>query len=206
MTTRIIICRHGNTFDKGDVVTRVGGRTDLALSTSGQAQAERLRGVFHPNNSPYNFTRAFSSNLRRTRETGLKVLENAHPARLLTRDFLKEIDYGIDENRPETEVVERLGQDVLNDWDQKAIVPDGWDVNPKQIRADWRKFLIEMVQSPGDVLVVTSNGIARFCLNAVDAITCAEPPLKLATAAYGIIVCENEKIILQSWNLRPPEL
>ncbi|MFZ4686424.1 MAG: histidine phosphatase family protein [Hyphomonadaceae bacterium] len=39
MQTRIFIVRHGNTFDKGDVVTRVGGRTDLPLSTSGSAQA-----------------------------------------------------------------------------------------------------------------------------------------------------------------------
>ena len=32
---RVIICRHGNTFDKGDLVRRVGARTDLALSKSG---------------------------------------------------------------------------------------------------------------------------------------------------------------------------
>ncbi|HAO37083.1 MAG TPA: histidine phosphatase family protein, partial [Hyphomonas sp.] len=36
---RLIIVRHGNTFDKGDTVTRVGGRTDLPLSASGLAQA-----------------------------------------------------------------------------------------------------------------------------------------------------------------------
>ena len=38
----IYIVRHGNTFDKGDVVTRVGARTDLGLSSSGQTQAEAL--------------------------------------------------------------------------------------------------------------------------------------------------------------------
>ena len=40
--TDIYIVRHGNTFDKGDVVTRVGARTDLPLSRSGFAQAEAL--------------------------------------------------------------------------------------------------------------------------------------------------------------------
>ena len=29
MTTRLIIARHGNTFEKGQTPTRVGGRTDL---------------------------------------------------------------------------------------------------------------------------------------------------------------------------------
>lgn len=46
MTARLIIVRHGNTFDKGDVVTRVGGRTDIPLSVSGRAQAESLAGHF----------------------------------------------------------------------------------------------------------------------------------------------------------------
>ena len=27
---KLVILRHGNTFDKDDVVTRVGGRTDFA--------------------------------------------------------------------------------------------------------------------------------------------------------------------------------
>ncbi len=31
MTTKIIITRHGHTFAKGDVITRVGARTDLDL-------------------------------------------------------------------------------------------------------------------------------------------------------------------------------
>ena len=202
MTTRIIICRHGNTFDKGDIITRVGAHTDLPLSTSGQAQAEKLHQFFHPANSPYRFKRAFCSDLRRTRETGLKILTDTHAASLSERGFLKEIDYGIDENRPEEEVVARLGRQSIVDWDTKALVPDGWKVDPDQIRADWRAFLEEMAKTPGDVLVVTSNGIARFCLNVVDHIACEEPPLKLATAAFGIITCNSEGFTIEGWNLK----
>ena len=43
---RLFVVRHGNTFDTGDVVTRVGGRTDLPLSKSGKAQAEKLAAHF----------------------------------------------------------------------------------------------------------------------------------------------------------------
>ncbi len=199
MTTRIIICRHGNTFDKGDVVTRVGARTDLPLSLSGQVQAERLRAFFHPDDSPYKFERAFCSDLRRTRETALIILGNAHPATLTERDFLKEIDYGIDENRPEAEVINRIGQQAIRDWDSKAIVPNGWHVDPDEIRSNWRRFFTEMSKTPGDVLVVTSNGIARFCLSAVDSIACETPPLKLATAAFGVVTCSSENFTLETW-------
>ena len=47
MVRKVYIVRHGNTFDKGDVVTRVGARTDLPLSSSGQTQAEQLAAYFH---------------------------------------------------------------------------------------------------------------------------------------------------------------
>jgi len=202
MTTRIIICRHGNTFDKGDIITRVGAHTDLSLSTSGQAQAEKLHQFFQPSKSSYNFERAFCSDLRRTRATGETILKGSHAATLSEREFLKEIDYGIDENQPEEDVVARLGKQAILDWDKKALVPDGWYVDPEQIRADWRAFLEEMAQTPGDVLVVTSNGIARFCLNVVDKIACEEPPLKLATAAYGIVTCDNGVFTIEGWNLK----
>ena len=38
--SRVYIVRHGNTFDRGDVILRVGGRTDIPLSTSGIDQAK----------------------------------------------------------------------------------------------------------------------------------------------------------------------
>ena len=202
MTSRIIICRHGNTFDKGDVITRVGARTDLPLSQSGQTQAARLHRLFHPENSSYKFEHAFCSDLRRTQETALKILNNTHPAILSERDFLKEIDYGIDENRPEEEVVKRLGQQAILDWDTRALVPRGWHVDPDKIRKNWQEFFIEMSKTSGDVLVVTSNGIARFCLDVIDHIACDTPPLKLSTAAFGIVTYDKGKVVLEGWNLK----
>ena len=48
MKTRILICRHGNTFDKGELVTRVGSRTDLKLSSSGIDQSKLLSKELSP--------------------------------------------------------------------------------------------------------------------------------------------------------------
>jgi len=202
MSTRIIICRHGNTFDKGDVVTRVGARTDLPLSQSGLAQAEKLKAYFDPKRGEHLFEQAYCSELRRTHHTAQEILNNIHPAKLLEVKFLKEIDYGIDENKPETEVIARIGEDAIMEWDRAAIVPEGWHVNPDQIRADWRAFLKEMAQTPGDVLVVTSNGIARFVLDVVDNRTCEVPSIKLATAAFGIISCVGNATTVTHWNIK----
>ncbi|MEZ5892039.1 MAG: phosphoglycerate mutase family protein [Parvularculaceae bacterium] len=44
--TDLYILRHGNTFDKGDVVRRVGARTDMPLSVSGVMQATALAAHF----------------------------------------------------------------------------------------------------------------------------------------------------------------
>lgn len=202
MSTRIIICRHGNTFDKGDIVTRVGARTDLALSQSGKVQAEKLKQYFNTAHSPYKFERAFCSELRRTRETAQKILTANHPAKLLEKSFLKEIDYGVDENQPETDVVARIGKQAITDWDSNATVPDGWHVDAEQIRADWGAFFLEMSKIPGDVLVVTSNGIARFCLDVVDDFAIAIPSIKLATAAFGVIKCESGETKMTDWNVK----
>ena len=67
--TRVIICRHGNTFDKGEVARRVGARTDLALSKSGIVQAKFLAEQFTPLKSGYNFSKAYCSPLQRTQST-----------------------------------------------------------------------------------------------------------------------------------------
>ena len=106
MTARLYIVRHGNTFDRGDVVTRVGGRTDLPLSVSGRAQADALARHF----AGISFATARSGPLKRTRETARAILAAQSAALELTTDlFLREIDYGPDENRPEADVLEHGG-------------------------------------------------------------------------------------------------
>src|ERR1700733_13861287 len=103
MPATLYIVRHGNTFEKGDVVTRVGGRTDLPLSPSGEGQAQALARHFAE--TGVIFASARSGPLKRTRRTAQVILAAQADAPDLTTDlFLREIDYGPDENRPEPEV------------------------------------------------------------------------------------------------------
>lgn len=196
METRLYVVRHGNTFDKGDVVTRVGGRTDLPLSVSGRAQAEALGRHF----AGTVFASARSGPLKRTRETARAILAGqADPPELTTDLFLREIDYGPDENRPEAEVVARIGEAALAAWERESVVPPGWRVDTAALVGNWQETFAEFREQPGNHLIVTSNGIARFALQAAGA---SRADAKLSTAGWGVFVLEGETVRVEAWNER----
>lgn len=203
--TDIYVVRHGNTFDKGDVVTRVGARTDLPLSNSGLLQAQALAAHF-ATLAPRGFSAAYCSALRRTRETAETILATSSSKPTLTEvEFLREVDYGPDENQPETEVVQRIGEAALRAWETEAIPPEGWDISPDKIRSDWSDFLSKLSQSTADrpILIVTSNGIARFVLDVIAFGDERPESIKLKTGAYGLIDTASGRPVLRSWNIRP---
>lgn len=199
----LYVVRHGNTFDKGDVVTRVGARTDLPLSSSGRAQAEALAAHF----AGVTFASATCSPLRRTGETAEIVLAGRDDApEVRVEDFLTEIDYGPDENQPEEAVVARLGEDALARWDREAEMPMEWSPRPMQIQFGWMGWLAELVERARDGsahLVVTSNGIARFIPDVV-ALDKRPQDIKLKTGAYAHLrISEGLTGQVLAWNARP---
>ncbi len=199
MVTDIYIVRHGNTFDPGDAPRRVGGRTDLPLVEEGRRQAARLGAMFA--GQGLQFRRCFVSPLARTRETAtIALAATAAPPELETAPFLREIDYGPDENALESDVRARIGEAALAAWERDATPPPGWLVNPEALIADWRGFFETQRGAQGPILVVTSNGVARFALPAaaVEAET-----IKLATGAYGHFTLSPTSIELRAWNVRP---
>ena len=197
---RVIICRHGNTFDKGDVVRRVGARTDLALSKSGIVQAKFLAEQFTPLKSGYNFSRAYCSPLQRTQSTCSYILSNGHTAVAPNvLNFLIEIDYGPDENKPESDVIERIGKKAIKLWDTSGTPPQGWLIEPDQIISSWKLFLKNINDTNDDILVVTSNGIARFLFEAVDNIE-IDIHRKLDTACFGLVNVDQDITSLKFWN------
>lgn len=203
MAHTLYVVRHGNTFDKGDTVTRVGARTDLPLSVSGRDQAARLADHFR--NENIRFAKAMAGPLKRTVETAEAILaaQDTVPE-LEIASFLREIDYGPDENRPEAEVIARIGEDALADWESAAVPPDGWIVDPAALEEDWRALFRRLAEQPGDdpVLVVTSNGVARFALMAAEG--GSDEDLKLKTGAYGTLsLDESGTARVTGWDIRP---
>jgi broad specificity phosphatase PhoE len=203
--TRLIIIRHGNTFEPHEIIRRVGGRTDLSLSSSGIQQAKVLgRHFLQQNFQPQHI---FVSPLKRTRETVHHMLAEAKwTISLSIYEGLKEIDYGVDENEPENKVIERIGQKALSEWDELSIVPNGWIVDPVAITQEWKILADRCLNNyPGQTAwIVTSNGIARFALNLLKNKPVWLTP-KLPTAGYGILEAdENEQWHLIDWGKRAP--
>jgi len=199
--TYLVVLRHGNTFDPGDVVRRVGGRTDLPLSVSGRAQADQIGRHFAEQFST--FDRVISAPLRRTLETAERVVKflSTSPDIEIDAGF-REIDYGPDEGCPEADVVQRIGATALALWDREAIPPAGWQIDPEVLTAQWQSLITGLagLGPAARVLVVTSNGIARFVLNAVY----ASPDLtrKLRTGAYGTIdINATGQAVVREWDV-----
>jgi probable phosphoglycerate mutase len=198
----VTIVRHGNTFDAGEQARRIGARTDLPLVASGLEQARALGRSFAEQGLI--FDRALAAPLRRTRATIDSILagQPQTPA-VESVDWLTEIDHGPDERQIESDVVARIGHDALVAWDKEARVPDGWIVNSDRRIAGWQDL---WKTGRGHVLIVTSNGAARFALLSDERLrgqASALPSLKLRTGAYGSIAREQSDLRLIAWDRRP---
>lgn len=193
--SRIWIVRHGNTFEPGETPRRIGARTDLPLVESGRDQAHALAAWFA--DEGVRFDRVLASPLRRTSETAALIVGDS--VAIERCDWLAEIDHGPDENRPEPEVRARIGVAALDAWDSDAVPPPGWVVDAERRVRGWRALLAE---ATGDVLVVTSNGAARFVF-AVDSALVPPAQRKLRTGAFGLIEQSDRDWRLSCWDRRP---
>lgn len=226
LETTLVVARHGNTFEKGDVILRVGARTDLPLTSEGLAQGRRLGeklaelGLFP--------TAFYSAPLRRTLETSAEIAAaQGVVAEPLVETFLTELDYGKDDGRSEAEVARRLGAIELGDaaenassetletaglaalkrWDAEKRLPRGWAFLQQRVDRlgdDWRAFAARVVENrPGETVVATtSNGIARFATAILPSGAPLPEKLKLATGAFGVFVWDGESWRLAAWNVR----
>lgn len=203
--TRLIIARHGNTFAPGDQVTYVGARTDLPLVESGIEQAKAI-GHYLKNNKMIPDV-VYCSNLQRTQQTAkIAIKESGVTNPVFPLDIFNEIDYGPDENKTREEIVVRIGEQMLINWDEHSIPPKGWKIDPQTVIQNWKNFT-EQIRAHDDnetILVVTSNGIARFApyiTGDYKSFAAAHSP-KLSTGGLSIFEYEDGWH-LKSWNLKP---
>lgn len=204
--TTLIIARHGNTFGPGDTPTRVGAHTDLPLVEKGIEQGKALGRYLRENMMIPDVV--YSSNLQRTQQTAKAAIDESGVTNpIYTLDIFNEIDYGPDENQTEDKVIARIGEQAIKDWDEKTIVPDGWNVNPDEIIENWHKFADQICAFDDNetILVVTSNGIARFAPHITGDFEgfAADHTIKLSTGALGVFKHENGAWSITDWNIKP---
>lgn len=198
----VTIVRHGNTFGSDEAPRRIGARTDLPLVPSGHEQAHALGASFARQGR--RFDRALAAALERTQATIADILAHLPDTPVVeSAHWLTEIDHGPDEGQTEDNVVSRIGHEALSAWDAEAKAPDGWIVDADQRIQGWQDL---WRAGEGQVLIVTSNGAARFALLSDPALASQAaglPSLKLRTGAYGLIARERGKLRLLAWDQRP---
>lgn len=213
--TTLIIARHGNTFGSNDTPTRVGAKTDTPLVKKGKAQGSAIGHYLKDND--FLPDAVYSSTLQRTKETAKLALQACGiSTHIYELDIFNEIDYGVDENQTEETVIARIGKDAIEKWDKHAIAPEGWHVDPDDIIQSWRNFAHQISKTHDTItnnvmdlsetiLVVTSNGIARFAPHITDEFEdfAANNAIKLSTGALGILKFSQGKWWVTAWNIRP---
>lgn len=201
----IVIVRHGNTFEAGQAPRRVGARTDIPLTEAGWQQGLALGSHFAARN--WSFGRVLVSPLLRTRQTAAAIL-SAHAIAVdpEVADFLREIDHGPDENKPEDEVIARIGHPALDAWDEDGTPPPGWTTDAASRIAVWQGLFADHAANAAPTLLVTSNGAARFAFLAAPDLRdrSAMPSLKLPTGGYGVIARNPDgNLRAVEWGQRP---
>ena len=212
MIRTFVIVRHGNTFAEHEVPRRIGARTDLPLVASGREQALQLGRWFAEQG--WRFNTILCSPLQRTRETAEAIRSAFDDAPIvIPAPLLAEIDHGIDEDRIESDVIDRIGSDARTAWETHGDAPPGWSVDASARLTGWRALFAVPTPTPtptqpahSTTLLVTSNGAARFALLADDALMTQArtlPSLKLRTGAFGIIRIDDAGAQLVAWDRRP---
>ena len=196
----LIIARHGNTFRSGETPTRVGAKTDLPL-----VEEERARGIGkYLKKNGYAPAKIYAAPLKRTMETAkLAAEELGFTEEIIPLTDFTEIDYGPDENKTEDEVIARIGQDAIDLWNAKAIVPDGWKVDPEKLANVWKDFTAS-IKDGETVLAVSSNGVIRFApsITADYDAFCADHDIKVATGGVCVFVFDNGVWTAKEWNVK----
>ncbi|MFY7698524.1 MAG: histidine phosphatase family protein [Legionella sp.] len=205
--TKLLIARHGNTFGPDDTVTRLG-KTDRPLVESGLKQGYQL-GLYL---KAYHLIPdiIFVSELKRTQQTAEQIMcaiQMDIPMQILS--IFNEIDYGIDDNQPEEMIIARIGANALKAWDEQAIVPPGWLFEPQMIIRNWDLFARNLLKefSGKIILVVTSNGIARYSPYITGNFKEFNRNYKLKISTGALCLFENEAPDdlwqCRAWNLNP---
>lgn len=226
--TRLIVVRHGNTFNSGDVILRVGSATDIPLTEKGVQQGNAVGRDLA--GAGIKIDKIFAAPLMRTMRSAQEIASHYGNMPVEKLEFLTELDYGMDDGQPEDDIVLRLGivesngkigeqtsldelreagKAALKKWDSEAVLPRAWKhLEPKaaQLSRDWAEFgeRVKKEFAGKTVVAVTSNGIARFSKVLLDDGGAAlGGNLKLATGAYGVYVFEDGKWQCEKWNVRP---
>ncbi len=202
---RLILARHGNTFEVGDIPVWVGAREDYPLTIKGEDQSRAIGAALsHAGILP---VRIIAGPLKRTREGAALAAQACGFAGAVEIDErLKEIDYGVWGGRSDAEIAEDWGAGAIEAWRERSVVPHGagWIPDPQTIEAHARAVLGALADNPGgDVLLISSNGILRYFHRLIAGAGAPPEDAKVKTGHMGTARLTGGAWTLDFWNLPP---
>jgi probable phosphoglycerate mutase len=205
MKSVVILCRHGNTFAKGDKVVMVGAKEDLPLTDEGLRQAacvgEALRNVAS------RITRIISGPLQRTRVFSDIVKQSSGASAPISIDQrLTELDYGEWSGLSNDEIIALSSEEALLEWQENGVRPRGITFYPsaETLAQETMSLLQEFKNQPGISVVVSSNGRLREFRRLVESETGAIPgDGKVRTGGSCVLVLSDGDWKILAWNSDP---
>ncbi|MBI1263490.1 MAG: histidine phosphatase family protein [Alphaproteobacteria bacterium] len=202
---RLILARHGNTFEAGETPVWVGAREDLPLTRAGEDQSRAI-GAAHKA-AGIRPARIIAGPLKRTRDGAVLAARACGFAGHVEIDErLKEIDYGAWGGRSDTDIAAQWGAEAIEAWRERSVVPAGagWSPHPAVIEANARAVLDAIAQDPGgDVLLISSNGILRYFHRLIAGAGAPPEEAKVKTGHMGAARLAGGVWRMEYWNLAP---
>ena len=162
MAMKLLLARHGNTFEAGQPATVAGRAQDLKLTREGEAQASRIGGWVTADNP----VAIYCGALQRTRRTAEIVAGVCSAPAPMEDGRLTELDFGEWGGLTMDEVRQRFGDAEADAWEHDARMPAGrgWSPDAAELTDAVQGFIadIHQLHAGQTVLAVTSNGVLRY--------------------------------------------
>jgi len=203
---RIILSRHGNTFDPDEKVVWVGSRNDKPLVPKGREQAETLAAALIE--KKIKIDAVYAGPLKRTKEYASIVCNKMNLSFQPKIDQrLIEFDYGNWAGLTNDEVIKKFGEKEFKDWQDHSVWPknSGWSGSDEQFTKELKDFLSDLIKNhkqDDTILVVSSGGKMRYFLAMIN--DKREPKIK--TGHVCEMTYDGKALKILSWDLSPEKL
>ncbi len=204
---RLILIRHGNTFETGQTPTQIGSRTDLPLTEKGRSQAERMARFLETENLLP--SAIYRGPLKRQIETA-RIIGAKFRLEDMSEPVLTEIDYGPWEGLASEEIGKKWPRQYAEWTDESRWAEGIFGGNSPLLDIEkWVSYL-KKTHRPGEtILGVTSNGLIRFFYALLKeqwnqlVQNRQMETLKVKTGHYCELLLFEDRIEIKRWNGSP---
>jgi broad specificity phosphatase PhoE len=160
---RLVLCRHGNTFQADETPYMVGSREDISLTEEGERQAHAIGAALK--RAGYLPDQIISGPLKRTaRFAEIIAAELGGQLAIKVDERLAELDYGSWSGKTNKEIESSESAPEFVRWNERDEWPPspGFHPSEQEVQHQLNDFLEEIAKRCGSSIAVSSNGRFRI--------------------------------------------